>query len=65
MFIIIKVVNGKLEFRMKYENKAPVLITSKTSINDGREHTVRIQKFPDNANIQVRHIQYESSDLYM
>jgi hypothetical protein len=41
---------------MKYEDKAPVVITSKTSIDDGREHSIRIQKFPDNAKIQVTNV---------
>ena len=50
----VSVNEGKLEFRMQYEDKEPVNLVAPNVINDGREHSVTLQKFPNYAQIKVK-----------
>ena len=43
-----------MEFRMQYEDKDPVNLVAPNVINDGREHSVTIQKYPNYAQIKVK-----------
>ena len=39
---------------MQYEDKDPVNLVAPNVINDGREHSVTIQKYPNYAQIKVK-----------
>ena len=50
---------------MQYEDKDPVNLVAPNVINDGREHSVTIQKFPNYAQIKVKLKIYLLKDTYV